>query len=1027
MIFVGKDVRVYIQNSKNIYVLHDASGVVIKKSGHITFDFPVEAKAVELVISKIGGDGKFFIDGDECVASLVRNNFLIDTSAAKQITISRPVQCTGDIIVSSLRIIQSNKQETIIMANSASIRSNLSKCREVKGFTFVVGHVLAQPNASIELGKDAGLKTLITAPENCYKFVDDKIIFPIKCKIIEFEITGGAESRQNMIEEVIDADLSKSPEIDVSSKPRQEEVAVASPAIIDTTIHTVFYSSQDNKFSSAVKRRGHFVNLRPGHVNNELLLYPNTEIKIPYVADAGTNAVEIIIGTKQNQRKGCPITVGVVDSSGVFNSEVTSIEEAEFRIYVPTTVGNNEAIISIPANFKDGLRLNKLIIRRSSMQKVVEARAIATAKILNLPVKTAKSNQETLDTSVNMLSSLGKKRKVSIVMSLKNRTNFLKYTLETLIKQTMPKDDFELVVVDDGSSEDLEGFLLKYSKRLNIKYIKINYHKSDIPIWSHTPALSNNVGFKNADGEVIIICGPEILHKETNLEVAYRAAMRDISAFGLVWHSNMHFVNNVFAMPDPEKISFDNYMKMSGSQHECITKNAFYWYLLAVKKEHVMRIGGVDEEYGRGVCGEDDNFAARLNVAKVPNTHAFDIVAIHMEHNMGDDKYDKKRHRNTREWKEARQINLVRWNEWHHHKKAVANENREWGSNNVIDVIKSIRDGLVFDHKNYDVTTTYKLNNLKVLYLPLAKQTGTEEAFKKFGVDLKIFDFLGAAGGSGSRKKQANEELVRVATEFKPDLIHMQLQYTNIISPSTLQKIKSLMPNVIMSNWSGDVRAEVPSYFNEVGKVIDYTLMCNTGQLPKLSKVCKNALYWQNGVSTAVCHPKFNTELKYDVCFVANCYSQFPGYKERMAFGKALKTEYKGKCAIFGGGWPANISNGFIEWDQVNDLYNQSKVVISISNFNNIADYFSDRFLMSMASGRPVLSWTFPNIENYITEGVNGYVMKSVDEGMSKLKRMLSEPKILDQVGACGAKTVLENHTFVSRIKELLTIVNLLK
>jgi len=146
-----------------------------------------------------------------------------------------------------------------------------------------------------------------------------------------------------------------------------------------------------------------------------------------------------------------------------------------------------------------------------------------------------------------------------------------------------------------------------------------------------------------------------------------------------------------------------------------------------------------------------------------------------------------------------------------------------------------------------------------------------------------------------------------------------------------------------------------------------------------------------------------------------------------MAFGKALKTEYKGKCAIFGGGWPANISNGFIEWDQVNDLYNQSKVVISISNFNNIADYFSDRFLMSMASGRPVLSWTFPNIENYITEGVNGYVMKSVDEGMSKLKRMLSEPKILDQVGACGAKTVLENHTFVSRIKELLTIVNLLK
>ena len=254
-------------------------------------------------------------------------------------------------------------------------------------------------------------------------------------------------------------------------------------------------------------------------------------------------------------------------------------------------------------------------------------------------------------------------------MSLKNRSNFLRYTLETLKKQTLPKSDWELVVVDDGSTEDMEGFFASYSNDLNIKYIKIDSSRSAIPIWSHTPALSNNVGFKKAEGEVIVICGPEILHKETNLEIAYNVAMTNVAAFGLIYHSNLKFVDYVFSKLNPVGLTYNHYLMIPGARDRCITDDAFYWYFLAVKKSNIMKINGVDEEYGRGVCGEDDNFAARLQVSGTKNVHANTILGIHMEHEFGDDKYDVRRHRYTQEWKAARKLNTERWNNWHNKKE----------------------------------------------------------------------------------------------------------------------------------------------------------------------------------------------------------------------------------------------------------------------------------------------------------------------------------------------------------------------
>lgn len=335
-------------------------------------------------------------------------------------------------------------------------------------------------------------------------------------------------------------------------------------------------------------------------------------------------------------------------------------------------------------------------------------------------------------------------------------------------------------------------------------------------------------------------------------------------------------------------------------------------------------------------------------------------------------------------------------------------------------------NNIIYDNKNYNVTTNYNLKNCKVLYLPIGAQPGTEDAIKKFGVDLKVFSFWDKAEQK-IPYDVINKQLLDVVNEFKPNLIHMQLQYTGVIYPETITEIKRLHPKCIITNWSGDVRANVPRYFIEIGKVVDYTLICNTGQIPTLMAAgCKNVKYWQMGIGTQFNFPQHKTDFKYDCCFIGNCYPEFPGYSQRVGFGKAMKQIYGSRCKILGAGW-GSLSDGCVPWEEANNVYSDSKVVVSISNFNEIADYFSDRLLMTLATGRPVLSWTFPNIQKYIKDGYNAYVMSSIEEGIHKLHNILNKPLFeINNVGKLGAKTILYNHTFVSRFEELFKMIGII-
>jgi hypothetical protein len=312
---------------------------------------------------------------------------------------------------------------------------------------------------------------------------------------------------------------------------------------------------------------------------------------------------------------------------------------------------------------------------------------------------------------------------------------------------------------------------------------------------------------------------------------------------------------------------------------------------------------------------------------------------------------------------------------------------------------------------------------LKVLYLPLGEQSGMYDAWNNVGVNLSIYDYWSDWQSNKSRDGIKNKFLTKVR-EFQPNLIHMQLQFTGLLDNDALRQARNAAPGVVITNWSGDCRTSVPGEFSSIAGALDHSLISSTGQLEMYRGAgCHNVKYWQIGYDPKVSFPLNKTEFQYDVSFTGNAYKHFPDSSLRASAVHAVKTAFGARCGIFGSGYSG--SQGSTSHQQNNDIYNSSLCVLSISNFNNVAHYFSDRLLLCLGSGRPVISWYFPNCEDYFVDGKDIFIARSNQDIIDIVNRCKADPEMASQVGKNGHKKASQEHTYTSRVIELLNITNL--
>lgn len=104
---------------------------------------------------------------------------------------------------------------------------------------------------------------------------------------------------------------------------------------------------------------------------------------------------------------------------------------------------------------------------------------------------------------------------VSIVIPTFNRKYVLREVLESLFNQTYPKDKFEIIICDDGSTDgtDLMVKELITSTSFKMSYLKVNSnHKG--------PSNARNVGVFNSSGEIIGFIDDDCIATPTWIEDA---------------------------------------------------------------------------------------------------------------------------------------------------------------------------------------------------------------------------------------------------------------------------------------------------------------------------------------------------------------------------------------------------------------------------------------------------------------------------------------------------------------------------
>ncbi|MFA5163183.1 MAG: glycosyltransferase family A protein [Patescibacteria group bacterium] len=136
---------------------------------------------------------------------------------------------------------------------------------------------------------------------------------------------------------------------------------------------------------------------------------------------------------------------------------------------------------------------------------------------------------------------------ISIIIPVYNQAKKLIKTLESLRRQSWR--DYEVIIVNDGSSDGPESLFIDYIKKLppDNHFIFINQTNSGAP-------AARNRGFREARGDYILFCDADAVLESFALEVMH-SALEQNPDFSYAY-SSFNWGNKLFKVGsfDPEKL-----------------------------------------------------------------------------------------------------------------------------------------------------------------------------------------------------------------------------------------------------------------------------------------------------------------------------------------------------------------------------------------------------------------------------------------------------------------------------------------
>src|SRR5260221_1847238 len=246
-----------------------------------------------------------------------------------------------------------------------------------------------------------------------------------------------------------------------------------------------------------------------------------------------------------------------------------------------------------------------------------------------------------------MDSSAGK-IDLSVIIPTYNRSRLLDYTLRSLVLQNIPVRNFEVVIGDDGSSDDTAELVNSYKDRLNVKYVLQEDR-------GYRPASARNKAIRIAEGSLclfidsVILLNTDVLGKHIQF---HREAGPSVAAVGYVYGFDREGeaetrLKKLISPDDPagsireiaqHEVYFDlreGHYKRHNDQIDRLPAPWIYFWMghISVMREDLLRVGLFDESYDGRWGVEDNDLGFRLHQGGVSIRLLRSAHCVHYPHN----------------------------------------------------------------------------------------------------------------------------------------------------------------------------------------------------------------------------------------------------------------------------------------------------------------------------------------------------------------------------------------------------------
>jgi len=239
--------------------------------------------------------------------------------------------------------------------------------------------------------------------------------------------------------------------------------------------------------------------------------------------------------------------------------------------------------------------------------------------------------------------------KTSVILITFNRAHLLKRSLACYLlgAEKTGFKDFEIIVVDDDSTDDTGDLCYDWMSSLDIKYIKIR--KPEGVGWRDC-GVNLNLGIRAAKGEVILLTHPEVMPGNETLWRATYATRDGLYVCAKPYYLTVDQQATIDTVPWntegvlavrklPDFYTYDQAAEFRGNPdyvHKNIerTGNWESWVFGGLSRNTWKAIGGMRETQSWGAV--DIEFLARRNALGIANKTLMekDTLCIHQNHDL---------------------------------------------------------------------------------------------------------------------------------------------------------------------------------------------------------------------------------------------------------------------------------------------------------------------------------------------------------------------------------------------------------